>query len=136
METAVTATAIHRVSVIICAYTEERWEDLMRSVSNAAETLIDDDELIVVIDHNAALLARAQREIGESGDRRYKSSPVRKRKASRAPATAGSLVPLVTSLHSWTTMPPCIPAGRRPHQPLCRRRGGGRGRLRPTGVAE
>ena len=60
METAVTATAIHRVSVIICAYTEERWDDLMRSVSNAAETLIDDDELIVVIDHNAALLARAQ----------------------------------------------------------------------------
>lgn len=67
METAVTATATHRVSVIICAYTDERWDDLVRSVSNAAETLLDEDELIVVVDHNDALLARAQREIGDVG---------------------------------------------------------------------
>jgi glucosyl-dolichyl phosphate glucuronosyltransferase len=66
MET-LTTIVIHRVSVIICAYTEERWDDLVRSVSSAAATLIDDDELIVVIDHNAALLARAQREIGDFG---------------------------------------------------------------------
>lgn len=46
-------------TVVICAYTMERWELLTRAVETAAGELTNDDELIVVIDHNDSLLSRA-----------------------------------------------------------------------------
>ena len=54
------------VSVVICAYTDERWVDLLRSVDAAAQALDVDDQLIVVIDHNDELLARVAREFASS----------------------------------------------------------------------
>ena len=46
---------IGKLSVVICAYTTDRWADLIRSVDAAERELTDDDELIVVIDHNDEL---------------------------------------------------------------------------------
>lgn len=50
----------HSVSVIVCAYTHERWDQLQLAVRSAHEQLVDGDELIVVIDHNDSLLADAR----------------------------------------------------------------------------
>lgn len=46
------------VSVIVCAYTEERWDLLVRAVESASAQL-DRGEVILVIDNNPALLARS-----------------------------------------------------------------------------
>ncbi|ARC55647.1 Putative mycofactocin biosynthesis glycosyltransferase MftF [Frondihabitans sp. 762G35] len=47
------------VSVIVCAYTQRRWQDLQDSVESA-RAQAEATEVIVVIDHEPALLAMAQ----------------------------------------------------------------------------
>ncbi|WP_265442450.1 glycosyltransferase family 2 protein [Flexivirga meconopsidis] len=47
------------VSVVICAYTEHRWDDLRSAVESVLGQTHHPLELIVVIDHNEALLARS-----------------------------------------------------------------------------
>lgn len=47
-------------SVIICAYTEDRWNDLLAAVASVQNQSRPVSEIIVVIDHNPALLARVQ----------------------------------------------------------------------------
>lgn len=51
---------IDDVSVIICAYTEERWDDLVAAVESVKQQTMPCKEIIVVIDHNPNLLRRAQ----------------------------------------------------------------------------
>src|SRR5437868_3931159 len=51
------------VSVVICAYTEERWHDLVAAVESLQQQIVLPREIIVVIDYNAALLARAQEQM-------------------------------------------------------------------------
>ena len=48
-----------RRATVICAYTEDRWELLTRAV-HSVERQNSSCDLTIVIDHNAALLARAQ----------------------------------------------------------------------------
>ncbi len=43
-------------SVIICAYTDRRWDQLALAYRTAAAQLADHDQLIVVIDHHPRLL--------------------------------------------------------------------------------
>jgi glycosyltransferase involved in cell wall biosynthesis len=50
----------HGVSVVICAYTEDRWDDLREAVESVRRQTTPPRELIVVIDHNPRLLARAR----------------------------------------------------------------------------
>jgi hypothetical protein len=47
------------VSVVICAYTERRWDHLVAAVASLREQTVSPLEVIVVIDHNEQLLARA-----------------------------------------------------------------------------
>jgi GT2 family glycosyltransferase len=49
------------ISVVICAYTEERWEDVMAAIESVRRQSVAPQELILVIDHNPALLNRARR---------------------------------------------------------------------------
>jgi glucosyl-dolichyl phosphate glucuronosyltransferase len=51
------------VSLIICAYTEARWKDLVEAVSSVERQTLSPSEVLVVIDHNPALLERASREL-------------------------------------------------------------------------
>ncbi|TAK70702.1 MAG: glycosyltransferase family 2 protein [Actinomycetota bacterium] len=51
------------VSVVVCAYTDRRWADLSDAAAAVAKQLGPADELVVVIDHNDDLLARAQAEL-------------------------------------------------------------------------
>ena len=46
-------------TVIICAYTEDRWDDLISSVSSVKAQSIPPSQIIIVIDHNRQLYERA-----------------------------------------------------------------------------
>lgn len=47
------------VSVVICAYTEERWQDLVDAIASLQNQTMAPREIIVVIDDNSSLFARA-----------------------------------------------------------------------------
>jgi glycosyltransferase involved in cell wall biosynthesis len=47
-------------TVVICAYSEERWVTLHRAVDVVRKQMGFDDELLVVVDHNESLLARCR----------------------------------------------------------------------------
>jgi glycosyltransferase involved in cell wall biosynthesis len=53
------------LSVVICAYTEDRWSDLRAAVASVQHQEPGAHEIIVVTDHNDALFARAQDALGE-----------------------------------------------------------------------
>jgi GT2 family glycosyltransferase len=48
------------ISVIICAHTEERWNDLVEAVASVDQQALPPGEIIVVVDHNPRLLKRVQ----------------------------------------------------------------------------
>ena len=49
-----------RIAVIICAYTEERWNDLVDAVESVQRQSLLPDDIVIVIDHNPSLLVRVQ----------------------------------------------------------------------------
>ncbi len=51
------------VSVIICAYTEARWYDLVDAVASLQQQTLAPHEIILVIDHNQPMLQRVLNEI-------------------------------------------------------------------------
>ncbi len=51
------------VSVVICAYTEDRWSDLNAAIKSAKGQSVVPAEIIVVIDHCEALFKRARRHL-------------------------------------------------------------------------
>ncbi len=53
----------HDISVVICAHTEERWEQLVCAVESLQSQSIAPCEILVVIDHNPALADRAYRRL-------------------------------------------------------------------------
>ncbi len=48
------------IAVIICAYTEERWDDLVAAIESVRGQSLPPDEIVIVIDHNPAMFARAR----------------------------------------------------------------------------
>lgn len=54
---------VQDISVIICAYTEERWNDLVAAISSVQQQTLRCNEVIVVIDHNPALLKQAREQM-------------------------------------------------------------------------
>jgi GT2 family glycosyltransferase len=50
-----------RLTVVICAYTEERWSDLESAVGSIREQTHRVHQIVLVTDHNPALLTRARR---------------------------------------------------------------------------
>ena len=53
-------TANLSVSVILCAYTEARWNDLLAAVASVQAQTVAPREIVVVIDHNPPLYERVQ----------------------------------------------------------------------------
>lgn len=51
------------ISVVICAYTEERWQQLVLAVESVQQQEVLPEEIIVAIDYNTSLFERAQRDI-------------------------------------------------------------------------
>jgi glycosyltransferase involved in cell wall biosynthesis len=46
------------ISVVICAYTEQRWNDVLAAVRSVQQQSLPPLEVILVVDHNAALFQR------------------------------------------------------------------------------
>lgn len=46
------------ISVVICAYTEDRWDDILAAVGSVRSQDVEPHEIIVVVDHNPALYRR------------------------------------------------------------------------------
>jgi GT2 family glycosyltransferase len=53
------------VSVVLCTYTEERWEDLVAAVASVRRQALPGVEIVVAVDHAPALAARVGRELGD-----------------------------------------------------------------------
>lgn len=51
------------ISVVICAYTEKRWDDLIAAVASVQCQSLLPKEIIVVVDHNQQLLERIQKHL-------------------------------------------------------------------------
>jgi len=51
------------ITAIICAYSEERWDDLLKSIGSIRSQSLPVSEIILVIDHNPLLFERAKREL-------------------------------------------------------------------------
>ncbi len=49
-----------RIAVIICAYTDHRWQQLVEAIESVQIQSLPANEIIVVIDHNPTLLQRVQ----------------------------------------------------------------------------
>jgi len=60
---AVTAT------VVICVYTEKRWDDIVAAVDSVGAQEVAAAETLVIVDHNPGLLSRAQQAFGPRGVR-------------------------------------------------------------------
>ncbi len=54
------------VSVVICAYTERRWDALVAAVDSVLNQNVPAHEIIVVIDHNPDMLVRATAEFPQA----------------------------------------------------------------------
>ncbi|MCB9098834.1 MAG: glycosyltransferase [Anaerolineales bacterium] len=52
--------ATSNISVIICAYTEHRWVELLAAVESVQSQTVSPQEIIVVIDHNPLLLEQVR----------------------------------------------------------------------------
>ena len=50
-------------SVVICAYTEDRWADLLEAVDSVRHQTLSPRELVLVIDYNPRLLERARQSL-------------------------------------------------------------------------
>jgi GT2 family glycosyltransferase len=57
------SSEVSPASVVICAYTLERWADLVAALESVKAQEPLPGELILVVDHNAALLARARSDL-------------------------------------------------------------------------
>lgn len=51
------------ISVVICAYTEQRWDDVLAAVRSVQAQSLPAQEIVVVVDHNARLYARLAAEL-------------------------------------------------------------------------
>ncbi|MGW0535430.1 glycosyltransferase family 2 protein [Streptomyces sp. NPDC003032] len=54
------------ISVVICVYTEDRWEDILAAVSSVRAQSTAALETLLVVDHNASLLDRLAKEYKET----------------------------------------------------------------------
>jgi glucosyl-dolichyl phosphate glucuronosyltransferase len=52
-------------TVVVCVYTEKRWDDIVAAVESVAAQDVAPVETLVVVDHNPALLERVQAELAD-----------------------------------------------------------------------
>jgi glucosyl-dolichyl phosphate glucuronosyltransferase len=62
-------TTAPAATVVICVYTDKRWDDIMEAVESVAAQDVPAAETIVLVDHNDALLSRAEQAFGPRGVR-------------------------------------------------------------------
>ncbi|MBT2508254.1 glycosyltransferase family 2 protein [Streptomyces sp. ISL-98] len=56
------------ISVVICVYTEDRWDDILAAVDSVRHQSRPAAETLLVVDHNPALLERLGKEYKDAGE--------------------------------------------------------------------
>jgi glucosyl-dolichyl phosphate glucuronosyltransferase len=56
------------ISVVICAYTEERWDDLVAAIASIQQQTLPVKEIVLVADHNEFLLQQARAHFAAATD--------------------------------------------------------------------
>jgi GT2 family glycosyltransferase len=84
------------VTAVICAYTEERWADIEEAVASLRRQTMPPARILLVIDHNAAMLARAR--LGFDGIDVVENAGVRGLSGGRNTGIALSETPFVAFL--------------------------------------
>jgi GT2 family glycosyltransferase len=59
-DTAFDHDVTQHVTVVVCVYTEQRWHQIVRAVESVLAQQTPADQIVVVVDHNDALLDRAR----------------------------------------------------------------------------
>lgn len=54
--------ALKSITVLVCAYTEKRWDELVRSIQSIQDQTLKPAQIILVIDHNEKLYERARQQ--------------------------------------------------------------------------
>jgi glucosyl-dolichyl phosphate glucuronosyltransferase len=62
-----TAMTAARLSVVICVFTQQRWDDILAAVGSVRGQSLPAHELIVVVDHNRELFDQLGAELGRAG---------------------------------------------------------------------
>lgn len=57
--------ALPTASVVICAYTEQRWDQIVAAVASVRAQSHKPEEIVLVVDHNEVLLERARQALPE-----------------------------------------------------------------------
>ena len=52
------ASSTATIAVVVCAYTEARWDELVEAISSLDTQMRPADEIVLVIDHHDDLLGR------------------------------------------------------------------------------
>lgn len=65
-----------RISVVICVYTAERWDDILAAIDSVQRQSLPAHELIVVVDHNPELHERLTGWLADSSYRTDQELPV------------------------------------------------------------
>lgn len=95
-----------RFSVVICVYTEERWEDILAAVDSVRTQSHPALEILLVVDHNERLLARLTEEFKDEAVREEVRVLANAGPAASPPAaTPESPRPAASSWPSSTTTP-------------------------------
>jgi GT2 family glycosyltransferase len=76
------------VAVVVCAYTNDRWDEMGTALRTAAAQTPPPDELVLVVDHNPGLSRRALEDLGREIPRLRVVDNVRRRGLSGARNTA------------------------------------------------
>ena len=61
------STAPATLSVVVCCYTMDRWDDVVRGLRSLVDQCRRPDQVVVVVDHNDELLERVHVLVGELG---------------------------------------------------------------------
>ncbi|NUT33979.1 MAG: glycosyltransferase family 2 protein [Hamadaea sp.] len=83
------------ISVVVCAYTPRRWNDLRAAVASVVRQLRTGDECLVVIDHHEELLGRARQEFAGAQTRVLANAAERGLSGARNTGVAASRCDLV-----------------------------------------
>jgi len=59
-DTEVSEVFVNSITIVICAYTEDRWATLRYAIDVALKQTRFDDDILVIVDHNESLLAKCR----------------------------------------------------------------------------